>query len=134
MKSQGTILCIDDEPAILDVLKETLDSDYEILTATNGKEALAVLDKKLPDLIISDISMPKMDGLEFLSNLKKRGLSIKIPLIFLTARGQVSDVEKGVGQGAYGYIVKPFLPTRLVEKVDEVFTKLAARKNMKKDK
>jgi CheY-like chemotaxis protein len=132
MGVKGTILCIDDEPAILAVLKETLDDEYDVMTATNGKEGLAVLDKKLPDLIISDISMPVMDGLEFLSNLKKRGLNIKIPLVFLSARGQVSDVEKGVGLGAYGYIVKPFLPTRLIEKVDEVFTKLAARKNMKK--
>lgn len=131
MSVLGTILCVDDEPGILAVLKETLDDQYDVLTATNGVEALAVLDKKLPDLILSDISMPKMDGLEFLSNLKKRGLNVKIPLIFLSARGQVSDVEKGVGMGAYGYIVKPFLPTRLIEKVEEVFNKLAARKNMK---
>lgn len=131
MSAHGTILCVDDEPAILAVLKETLDDEYDVLTATNGKEALAVLDKKLPDLIITDISMPQMDGLELMSSLKKRGLSVKIPLIFLSARGQVSDVEKGVGMGAYGYIVKPFLPTRLIEKVDEVFTKLETRKNMK---
>ncbi len=134
MAVKGTILCIDDEPGILEVLRETLDGEYDVLTATNGKEALAVLDKKLPDMILSDVSMPVMDGLEFLANLKKRGLGVKIPLVFLSAKGQVTDVEKGVGQGAYGYIVKPFLPTRLVEKVEEVFVKLSARKNMKKDK
>ncbi|HRU39595.1 MAG TPA: response regulator [Candidatus Goldiibacteriota bacterium] len=132
MNKLGTILVVDDEPAILSALVDTLEDDYTVLTATNGKEALALLDKKLPDLIISDVSMPQMDGLEFLTNLKKKGLGVKIPLIFLSAKGQVADVEKGVNLGAYGYIVKPFLPTRLLEKVEEVFVKLEARKKMKK--
>jgi len=127
-------MLVDDEPAILSALVETLEDDYELMTATNGKEALALLDKKHPDLIISDVSMPVMDGLSLLSSLKKLGLNIKIPFIFLSAKGQVADVEKGVGMGAYGYIVKPFLPTRLIEKVEEVFVKLETRRNMKKDK
>jgi CheY-like chemotaxis protein len=134
MNKLGTIMLIDDEPGILSALVETLEDDYELMTATNGKEALAMLEKKHPDLIITDVSMPVMDGLTFLSNLKKMGLNIKIPLVFLSAKGQVADVEKGVGMGAYGYIVKPFLPTRLIEKVEEVFNKLAIRRNMKKDK
>ena len=134
MNKLGTIMVVDDEPAILSALVETLEDDYELMTATNGKEALALLDKKHPDLIISDVSMPVMDGLAFLSNLKQKGLAVKIPLVFLSAKGQVADVEKGVNLGAYGYIVKPFLPTRLLDKVTEVFTKLAARRNMKKDK
>jgi putative two-component system response regulator len=134
MNKLGTIMVVDDEPGILSALVETLEDDYEMMTATNGKEALALLEKKKPDLIISDVSMPVMDGLELMRNLKAKGLSIKIPLVFLSAKGQVADVEKGVQLGAYGYIVKPFLPTRLLEKVEEVFTKLAVRKNMKKDK
>jgi CheY-like chemotaxis protein len=134
MGKQGTIMVVDDEPAILSVLVETLEDDYSLMTATNGREALLLLEKKLPDLIISDVSMPVMDGLELMSNLKRKGLSVKIPLIFLSARGQVVDVEKGVSMGAYGYIVKPFLPTRLIAKVEEIFAKLATRKNMKEEK
>ena len=134
MSKLGTIMLVDDEPSILSALVETLEDDYNLMTATNGKEALLLLDKKLPDLIISDVSMPVMDGLAFLSSLKQKGLAVKIPLIFLSAKGQVVDVEKGVSLGAYGYIVKPFLPTRLIDKVEEVFTKLAARKKMKEDK
>lgn len=72
--------------------------------------------------------------LEFMSNLKKKGLNIKIPLIFLSAKGQVVDVEKGVSMNAYMYIVKPFLPTRLIAKVEEVFIKLAERKKLKDSK
>jgi CheY-like chemotaxis protein len=131
MNKKGTILVIDDEPAILSALVETLEDDYSLMTATNGKEALSLLEKKLPDMIISDVSMPVMDGLEFMSNLKKKGLNIKVPLVYLSAKGQITDVEKGVSLGAYGYLVKPFLPTRLLDKVEEVFEKLAERKKMK---
>jgi putative two-component system response regulator len=131
MNKLGTIMLVDDEPAILSALVETLEDDYNLMTATNGRDALALLEKRQPDLIISDVSMPVMDGLEFMTNLKKKGLSVKIPLLFLSAKGQVGDVEKGIALGAYGYLVKPFLPTRLIEKVEEIFAKLEARKKMK---
>lgn len=131
MNKLGTILLVDDEPAILSALVETLEDDYNIMTATNGRDALLLLEKRLPDLIISDVSMPVMDGLALLSEIKKKGLGVKIPFMFLSAKGQINDVEKGVSLGAYGYLVKPFLPTRLLEKVEEVFEKLAERKKMK---
>ena len=132
MQAKGTILVVDDEPSILSALNDTLEDEYVVLKATNGVEALAVLDKSIPDLIISDISMPNMDGMQLLENVKRRGLGVKIPFLFLSAKGQVADVEKGLTKGAYAYIVKPFLPTRLLEKVEEIFTKLQTRKDMKK--
>ena len=131
MGSRGTILVVDDEPGILEVLDETLSPYYDIMTAANGKEALGLLEKKHPDIIISDVSMPVMDGLELMTSLRRMDLSVKIPLLFLSARGQIADVEKGLQMGAYGYVVKPFLPTQLTLKVDEMFEKLATRRKMK---
>jgi DNA-binding response OmpR family regulator len=131
MQNKGTILIVDDEPNILGVLEETFSYDYTILPAANGKEALALLEKKLPDMIIADISMPFVDGFELLANIRRQGLAAKIPLLFLTARGQIADMEKGLKLGAYGYMVKPFLPTQLIAKVEEIFDKLKRRKSDK---
>lgn len=129
MQNKGTILIVDDEPAVLGVLEEILSCDYDVMPAYNGKEALVLLEKKLPDLIIADISMPLMDGFELLDNIERKEIGVKIPLLFLTARGQISDIEKGLKHGAYGYMVKPFLPTQLIAKVEEIFDKLKKRKN-----
>jgi len=131
-QSKGTILVVDDEPGIVSALVDTLDDTYTVLTATNGREALEVIEKNMPQLVLLDIQMPEMDGLQVMHEIKKRGLNFKVPVIFLTAKGQIQDVEKGLKEGAYAYIVKPFLPMRLIEEVDEAFEKIAIRKNMKK--
>jgi DNA-binding response OmpR family regulator len=130
MNTKGVILIVEDEPNITGVLEEILSYDYTVITSVNGEDALALLEIKQPDMIIADISMPVMDGFELLLNLKRIGLAIKIPLLYLTARGQMSEVEKGLKLGAYGYMVKPFLPSRLIAKVEEIFDKLERRKNI----
>ena len=93
-----------------------------------------MLEKHSPDMVLLDISMPEMDGLETFDAIKRRGLGIKIPVVFLTAKGQLADIETGLGKGAYSYIVKPFLPTHLLDKLDEIFGKLKTREDMKKKK
>ncbi len=134
LKTRGTVLVVDDEPGIVSALVDTLEDDYTVLTATNGREALEVIEKTPPQLILLDIQMPEMDGLQVIEEIKIRHLNIKIPVILLTAKGQIQDVEKGLKAGAYAYIVKPFLPVRLIEEVNEAFDKLEIRKHMKKPK
>ena len=130
---KGKVLIVDDEQSILEALRDTLSEDYDVKSATNGREALDMLKKYTPDVILLDIAMPVMDGFETLDNIKKMGLGVKIPVVFLTARAQITDIEKGLGKGAYDYMVKPFMPSRLLDKLYEIFFRLNEREE-KKDK
>ena len=134
LKRKGKVLIVDDEPSILGAIRETIAEDYDVATATNGKEALEVLNTFMPDVILLDVAMPEMDGFETFDRIKKMGLGIKIPVMFLTARAQIMDIEKGLGKGAYDYMVKPFLPSRLLDKLHEIFQRLKTRKEEKKGK
>lgn len=131
-EKKGKILIVDDEPSILGAIKETLSEDYDVISAVNGKEALELLKKNLPDVIVLDVAMPDMDGFETFDRIKRMGLGIKIPVVFLTARAQIVDIEKGLGKGAYDYMVKPFLPSRLLDKMHEIFYRLKTREEEKK--
>lgn len=103
------ILVVEDDLALLEGVSELLKlSDYQVLTATNGREALGVLEDQRPDLIISDIMMPEMDGYEFHAAVRERPEMFTIPFIFLTARGEKRDIRRGKASGADDYITKPF--------------------------
>lgn len=102
------ILIVDDEPGNIEILSETLEETYEILAATSGKEALEIVKRQAPDMIILDIVMPVMNGYEVLRNLNQ-GLSLKeIPVIFITALDKEDQETKGLALGAVDYIPKPF--------------------------
>jgi two-component system alkaline phosphatase synthesis response regulator PhoP len=124
MKATKRILIVDDEVSVLGAIKDTLGGYYDMVTASNGREALKIAEKERPDLILMDIMMPEMDGLETIKEIRKNDDLRMTPVILLTARGQLSDIEKGLDVGAYAYIVKPFHTKRLIEKVKEVFSKL----------
>src|SRR5271157_6002331 len=115
------VVVADDEPFILSALQDTLSEDYKVYSAINGKEAIKMVEKVVPDLIILDVMMPEMDGLEACKVLKKSAATASVPIIILTAKGQITDIEKGFKSGADAYIVKPFSPARLIEKVEEIF-------------
>lgn len=134
MAGKKKVVVADDEPFILSALKDTLSDEYEVFTASNGKEAVKLVEKNPPDLIILDVMMPEMDGLEACKHLKKDKISASIPIILLTAKGQITDIEKGFKSGADAYVVKPFSPARLLEKVEEIFEKVAMRKKIIEDK
>ncbi|MFW9996454.1 MAG: PleD family two-component system response regulator [Candidatus Odinarchaeota archaeon] len=104
------ILIVDDSPDILYNLEITLMcNDYEVISATNGKEALSLLASgNLPDLIISDIMMPEIDGYEFFNEVSKNPVWNHIPFIFLTAKSTAEDIRMGKMLGADDYITKPF--------------------------
>ena len=103
------ILVVEDDMALLEGIRELLElSEYKVLTATNGQEALEVLEKKHPDLIVSDIMMPEMDGYQFHEKVREQPELSTIPFIFLTARGEKADIRRGKELGADDYITKPF--------------------------
>ena len=114
------ILIADDKPEVLELIRVSLESeDYQIIDASDGKEALEKIRVEKPDLVLLDIVMPKMDGFEVLRNLKKASGTKEIPIILLTAKGQKIDQEKGQKLGAAGYIIKPFSPSELLRKIEK---------------
>jgi diguanylate cyclase (GGDEF)-like protein len=109
------ILVVDDQPDIRDVLRITLeDEKYEVFEAGNGEEALAFIQKKLPDLVLCDYKMPRMDGREFCRLIKKDILLRHLPIIMVTGKGEIADKVDGIEAGADDYIVKPFEPKELI--------------------
>lgn len=113
----ATILFVDDNPALLRSVERLLEMEgYGVMLALNGIEALEQLQAAAPppDLIISDITMPGMDGFEFYKELRKHSQWMDIPFIFLTARDQVEDLEQGYSLGADDYLVKPLDQDRLL--------------------
>jgi len=115
------ILVCDDEPYILMALTDAVEMEgYECVTAINGKEALEKARETLPDLIMLDIMMPFMDGFEVCRELKADAATRDIPVIMLTAKSQQVDIQKGKDAGADDYITKPFRPSTLRKKFNEV--------------
>jgi len=115
------ILIADDRYEVVELVKATLEGeDYQVIDASDGKEALEKIKREKPDLVLLDIIMPKMDGFEVLSEVKKDPKTKEIPIIMLTAKGQKLDKDKGRRLGAQDYIVKPFSPSHLLIKIEEV--------------
>ncbi len=90
----STILIVDDTPLNIDILVESLDASYTLLVATNGREALDILNDTIPDLILLDIMMPEMDGFEVCGKIKKRAETKDVPVIFLTASTEIEKKNK----------------------------------------
>ncbi len=118
---QKRILICDDDPAILRVLQVNLEVEgYATLLAHHGEEALAVAAREKPDLIILDIMMPRLDGYETCARLKADETLKDIPVVFLSAKAQQSDIDKGKSYGVADYLTKPFDPDILVETIDRL--------------
>lgn len=111
------ILVVDDEPSICMLLDNFLSLEYDVITINNGEEALGWLEGNLPDLIISDIQMTKMDGYEFLTKVRQRGFTKHTPFIMLSARAESKERIKCYKLGAQDYLTKPFNPEELEELV-----------------
>ena len=119
MDTQRTIMVVDDNPDIITIVKTILEGKgYNVLSASSGKELLSLLNNQKPDLIILDIMMPEMDGLEVLGRLKGVTETASIPVILLTAKVQYEDVLGGYKLGADYYITKPFTSTQLVNGIN----------------
>jgi len=111
------ILVVDDEISICMLLHNFLSENYEVSTMNSALEALDWLEGNLPDLIISDIQMSKMDGYEFLAKLRQRGFTKHTPIIMLSGRAESKERIKCYRLGAQDYLTKPFNPEELEELV-----------------
>jgi len=115
------ILVVDDEIYIVHILEFTLTMEgYEVATAADGEEALRKIEQDRPDLVVLDIMMPKLDGYEVCRRLRQDDDLKSLPVILLSAKGRPIDRETGLEVGADDYIVKPFSPRRLLEKIREL--------------
>ncbi len=118
MKAPKKILIVDDEPSIVLALENILLAhDYEIQKAYNGKEGLEIAKLFYPDLILLDVMMPFIDGFE-LSSLIRKDKSLKnTKIIFISAKGELTDKKYGYSKGCDDYIIKPFSTEKIVSKV-----------------
>ena len=118
-KDSKKLLLIDDDPNLILLVKDYLEfRGYDVMTAENGREALEVLDRKVPDMIICDVMMPEMDGYSLVKHIRQESRTNTIPVLFLSAKGQSQDRVKGLNEGADVYMVKPFEPEELVAQVE----------------
>ena len=121
--SKRTIMVVDDHPDIVEILRIALESiGFNVRCAYSGKHLFAGLEELKPDLILLDIMMPQMDGLEVLRRLKENSDTASIPVIFLSAKGLPGDVLKGYKMGAEYYITKPFTPTQVLDGINLVLS------------
>ena len=115
------ILVAEDDDSIATLLVKTLSLDHDVTLARNGHEALALAGKVRPDLLVLDIMMPGVDGLQVSRLVRKlEGLG-KVPIVFITAKDRPADVIKGIQYGARHYITKPFKLADVREKVAKIF-------------
>jgi two-component system alkaline phosphatase synthesis response regulator PhoP len=118
------ILVVDDEPRIAEICRDFLQqAGFKVITASNGADALAIARTKQPDLVVLDLGLPKLDGLDVTRALRKHS---NVPIIMLTARVEESDKLIGLELGADDYLTKPFSPKELVARVRAVFRRIDA--------
>ncbi len=117
--SKPTLLVVDDVPDNLDVMVELLSNDYLVKVASSGERALKILEQgKIPDLILLDVMMPEMDGFEVCRQIKANPATSDVPVIFLTAMSEATDVTKGFSVGAVDFVTKPADPPILKARID----------------
>jgi CheY-like chemotaxis protein len=115
------ILVAEDERDIRDLIAFTLQfAGHQVLTANNGEEAVQMTQKEIPDLVLTDVRMPKMTGYEACKIIKADPTTQHIPVVFLSAKGQEAEVQTGLDSGADEYLLKPFAPDQLTRKVAEI--------------
>lgn len=118
--NRKTVLIVEDEKEIHLFLKDLLGDRYKIIAAYNGVEAIGILENEVPDIIISDVMMPLMDGVEFCKKIKTDIKTCHIPFIMLTAKDSVIHRIEGLESGANSYIPKPFYPEHLLIRIQKL--------------
>jgi two-component system alkaline phosphatase synthesis response regulator PhoP len=130
--SKEKILVVDDEEDILELLKYNLSREgYQVSCTTSGEKTLSLVETETPDLILLDLMLPGMDGLEVARQLKDKPNTKNVPIVMLTAKGEESDIVTGLELGADDYVTKPFSPRILLARVRAV---LRRRKKVSQDK
>jgi DNA-binding response OmpR family regulator len=118
------ILIAEDERDIRDLIEFTLKyAGHDVIKTSNGAEAVELAPQVQPDLILLDVRMPRMTGYEACRALKALDGLSDVPIVFLSAKGQQTEMESGLDAGAYDYILKPFAPDHLTQRIAEILTK-----------
>ena len=117
----ATILVVDDDPVILQLLQVNFEMEgFAVITAADGQEGVDRTRAERPDVIVSDVMMPRKSGLELVAELKADPDTATIPVLLLTAKAQQSDIADGLEKGADDYVTKPFEPLELVDRVNRL--------------
>lgn len=118
------ILIAEDEPDIRELVAFTLRfAGHEVVATSNGEEALQQASQIIPDIILMDVRMPKMTGYDACRAMKADPALMDIPVVFLSAKGQDAEIQAGLDAGAEEYLLKPFAPDQLVERVKAILSK-----------
>jgi diguanylate cyclase (GGDEF)-like protein len=128
LSNKARILIVDDDKISLKLLVGLLKKDYILEQAESGKQALEIIEKNLPDLILLDVMMPDMDGFQVIHKLKSKERTQNIPVIFITALHSFRSEEAGLSLGAVDYIKKPFIPSIVQARVRNILTMVRHRK------
>ena len=120
-----TLLALDDEMSILKILDFYFNKTYNVVAKQNGKEALEWMQQGvIPDVIIADVNMPEINGLEFIRQIRSSGFFRDVPLIMLSGNEGSTDKIKCLKAGADDYLIKPFNPEELEARIDNIFRRL----------
>ena len=123
------VLVAEDEPDIRGLIVFSLQfAGYEVVQASNGEDAIDVAEREQPDLILLDVRMPKLTGYEACERLKAKETTKHIPVVFLSALSQESEIKYGLGLGGEEYIIKPFAPDELYRRVTAILERLSRAK------
>lgn len=126
--SGNTVLVIDDEEDLIELVRYNLEKDrFQVISTTDGYKGLRLAKESRPDLVLLDLMLPEIDGLEVCRSLKRNDETSGIPVIMLTAKGTEADIVVGLEMGADDYITKPFSPKVLVARIKAVLRRKASR-------
>lgn len=115
------VLVVDDDALTIEILRTILDlEDFDVRTATDGAAALAAIEAERPDVVVLDVMMPNMSGLEVCERLRAEPETKDLPIILLTARDGEADRRDGLASGADAYLTKPFSPLKLIEIITRI--------------
>lgn len=128
MNPKHRILICDDDPLLIELMSFRLQAKgFDVITATDGEEALAKVASDQPSLVVLDAMMPRLDGFEVLSRMKSDADVAHIPVIMLTARKGEKDIVSALERGADDYLVKPFIPEELLARLSKLLARQAPR-------
>ncbi|MFP5254227.1 MAG: response regulator transcription factor [Acidimicrobiia bacterium] len=119
-----TVLIVEDDPVILRLLEVNFELEgLEVLLAEDGAAGLELAKERRPDLVVTDIMMPKLSGIELVESLKADPMTAGIPIILLSAKAQTADLKAGLDAGADDYVTKPFEPLDLLDRANSLLSR-----------
>jgi CheY-like chemotaxis protein len=122
------VLVVDDDPQVLRLLRVNFELEgYDVVSASDGNEALETIAAQAPDLVVCDVMMPGMDGFEVVRRLRSDASTSRLPIVMLSAKAMGSDARKGLDAGADEYVTKPFDPAELIDVVDRLLGRKRSR-------